>query len=376
MYPQQFFVIFYHFFHTLFGVFFVQDFSRIRSKALENLDENPTIVLNRMLVVDKLIELYSNPKFCTTFPKFVFEGEFADDEDGPKREVYNLFWDEIFKSNFEGCGSVVPVLGPDRSDDFITILGRVALHGYICCGFFPTKISKVFVKVVMFGSGAVGERGLLDGFLEFVTDHERQFLQNCMEKVTFTEEEEIELLDIVSQFGVRSLPNPQNIRKQVINMGKCELVNKPLWACSAFQQGMADNKIAECLWRDSTDIDQFYDSLAVTPQRVTEIMSVDDKENLTKSQNTVYGFFCRYIKACDDKKIRVLYRFLTGADVLAVKKLKVIFHLQVGNIPHITAHTCSGVVDLPAGGYVSYHDFETQFDAMLNNPESWKFHVA
>ena len=147
----------------------------------------------------------------------------------------------------------------------------------------------------MFGSGAVGERGLLDGFLEFVTDHERQFLQNCMEKVTFIEEEEIELLDTVSQFSMRSLPNPQNIRKQVINMGKRELVNKPLWAC------LADHKIAECLWRDSTDIDQFYDSLAVTPQRVTEIMRVDDKENLTKSQNTVYGFFCRYIKACDDK---------------------------------------------------------------------------
>ena len=95
-------------------------------------------------------------------------------------------------------------------------------------------------------------------------------------RVTFTEEEEIELLDTVSQFGVRSLPNPQNIRKQVINMGKCKLVNKPLWACLAFQQGMADNKIAECLWRDSTDIDQFYNLLAVTPQRVTEIMSVND----------------------------------------------------------------------------------------------------
>ena len=39
------------------------------------------------------------------------------------------------------------------------------------------------------------------------------------------------------------------------------------------------------------------------------------------------------------EKIRVLYCFLTGADVLAVKKLKVIFHFQVGNIPHITAHT-------------------------------------
>ena len=184
------------------------------------------------------------------------------------------------------------------------------------------------------------------------------------------------MLDIVSQLGVRSLPNPQTIRDQVVKMGKCEMVNKPLWACSAFQQGVADNKMGEPLGNDSSDVDKFYDALAVTSQKISQIMSVDDEENLTKSQNTVYGFFCRYIKACDNKKIRVLYRFLTGADVLAVKSLKVIFHLHVGKIPHITAHTCSGVVDLPSGGYLSYHDFETQFDAMLSNPESWKFHVA
>ena len=212
----------------------LQDFSTIRTTALKDLDVSPTIFINRMLVVDKLIKLYSDPNFCKTFAKFKFEGEFGEDEDGPKREVYNLFWDEIFKSYFEGCGSVVPVLGPDTSESFITILGRVALYGFICCGFFPIKISKV--QVAMFGSSSISEDGLIEGFLEFVTDHERQLLINCLERVTYTQNEQDELLDIVSQFGVRSLPNPQNIRKQVANIGKCELVNKPLWACTAFQR--------------------------------------------------------------------------------------------------------------------------------------------
>jgi hypothetical protein len=134
--------------------------------------------------------------------------------------------------------------------------------------------------------------------------------------------------------------------------------------------------MVEALWEDSTDVDKFYDELRVTPQKISQNLSVDDEEKLTKSQNTVYGYFCHYIKTCDDKKIRVLYRFLTGADVLAVKKVTVIFHLHVGKIPHITAHTCSGVLDLPSGGYLGYHDFETQFDAMLNNLKSWKFQVA
>ena len=67
---------------------------------------------------------------------------------------------------------------------------------------------------------------------------------------------------------------------------------------------------------------------------------------------------------------------LSGSDVLAVKDLKVIFHLNVGNLPSISAHTCSGIIDLPSGGYVSYHDFQSQLDALLKNPESWKFHLV
>ncbi len=145
---------------------------------------NPTITLHCLNVVDNLIELHSDPNFCEMFPKFIFDGEFADDEDGPKREVYNLFWDNIIMSNFEGGSSVVPVLGPDTTDNIIKILGCVALHGYICCGFFPTKILKVFLKVVMFGPSCIDEPTLIEGVLVFVTDVEWQFLMNCMQKET------------------------------------------------------------------------------------------------------------------------------------------------------------------------------------------------
>ncbi len=175
---------------------------------------------------------------------------------------------------------------------------------------------------------------------------------------------------------MRSLPNTQNIQALIAKIGKCELVNKPLWACEPFQEGIKDSKIVQLLWENSGDVDKFYDELAVTPQKMSQIMSVENEENLTKTQNTVYSYLCHYIKECDKEKIRLLCRFLTGADVLALKKLKVIFHLHVGSIPHITAHTCSGVVDLPAGGYLGYHDLKTQFDTMLSDPELWKFHVA
>ena len=81
-----------------------------------------------------------------------------------------------------------------------------------------------------------------------------------------------------------------------------------MWACTAFRRGIADNTLKKPLWDDSNDVDSFYDQLAVSAQKLAKVLIVDD--NLTKSQNTVFSFLCRYIKACDDKKIRVLCRFL------------------------------------------------------------------
>ena len=131
---------------------------------------------------------------------------------------------------------------------------------------------------------------------------------HCLEKASYTREDQEELLDIVSQLGVRSVPTPETIEDQLARMGKCELVNKPMWACTAFRRGIADNTLKKPLWDDSTDVDSFYDQLAVSAQKLAKVLIVDD--NLTKSQNTVFSFLCRYIKACDDKKIRVLCRFL------------------------------------------------------------------
>ena len=227
--------------------------------------------------------MYSDKTFCKTLPKFNFEGEFAEDLDGPKRAVYNTFWDEIFQMYFEGCGSVVPRFGPDISDELVCIIGRVALHGYICSGMFPTRVSKVFIKAMMFGETTIDDDELVQGLLEFVTDDEREFLSQCMKKEAFSPEEKEELLEIVSQFGVRSIPSPETIYKQLVRIGRCELLQKP------FLEGVNDVS-QEAIWKTSHEVNIFYNELSVTAEKVVRCTRVDDEGSLTKSQGTVFGF--------------------------------------------------------------------------------------
>ena len=109
------------------------------------------------------------------------------------------------------AASVVPRFRPDVSDEQVCIIGRVALHGYICNGMFPNRISKVFIKAMTFGESSIDDDELVQGLLEFVTDHDREFLSQCMKKESFSPEVKEELLEIVSQFGVRSILSPETI---------------------------------------------------------------------------------------------------------------------------------------------------------------------
>ncbi len=113
-----------------------------RAFCLNLLVEETAISINRSNIVEKVKELYSNQEFCEVLPQFTFEGESARDLDGPKRAVYNMFWDEIFKMHFEGTNTVVPRFGPDMCDELVILFGCIALHGYICSGMFPTRISR------------------------------------------------------------------------------------------------------------------------------------------------------------------------------------------------------------------------------------------
>ena len=118
-------------------------------------------------------------------------------------------------------------------------------------------------------------------------------------------------------------------------MGRCELLRKSMWAFRPFQKGITDVALQDPIWANQSDIYVFYDELSVTAEKISRLTHVDGEASLTKSHATVFPFLGRYIKACNNEKVKVPYRFFTGSDVLAVKDLKVISHLNAGNLLHI-----------------------------------------
>ena len=164
--------------------------------------------------------------------------------------------------HFEQASAVVPRFGPDMCD-LVTLFCRVALHRYICSGVFPTRISKIFIKAMMFGENLIEQDELVQRLLEF--------LSQCMHQSLYSEEEKEELLEIVAQFGVRSIPSPETLYDHLVRIGRCELLRKLMWAFRPSQKGITDVASQDPIWANPSDIDVFYDELSVTAEKVSRL---------------------------------------------------------------------------------------------------------
>ena len=105
-----------------------------------------------------------------------------------------------------------------------------------------------------------------------------------------------------------------------------------------------------------------YKSLQITTDKVLSLIAIDEPSAITKAQDIVFTYLKKYVRTLDERELSCFLRYVTGSSAIVVPSIKVIFHSHVGNLPHVTVHACSAVVDLPSGGYDSFTDFKSQMD--------------
>ena len=198
------------------------------------------------------------------------------------------------------------------------------------------------------------------------------------ESGSITLETQQQVLDVLAPFGLRSLPMHANIKSLLVNTAKCKLVQKVNRSIDKFREGLFDMGTGTQVVADvkKEEVLQLYDELCPTPERVLSLIGVDVDGILTKSQQEVYRHLKRYVNAADIPTLKRFMRFVTGSHFLVANEIKVIFHLSVGYLPCLVAHTCGCTVDLPVGSYMGFVDFKTQVDNVRYNLESWKFNLV
>ena len=94
---------------------------------------------------------------------------------GVSRDVYSLFWSEVFDSYMIGADERVPFVRHDLYTSKWEAVGTILMKGYLDFGYFPIFISYCFIHYCLYGE--VEENELIDRFLKYLTADEYQIIE-------------------------------------------------------------------------------------------------------------------------------------------------------------------------------------------------------
>ena len=87
-------------------------------------------------------DLFEQDGILNKYPlRIKFNGEKAFDYGGVCRDMFSAYWNEDYKQFFDGSALLIPVLHPSVDMSVLPSLGTVLSHGYLVCGFMPTRIA-------------------------------------------------------------------------------------------------------------------------------------------------------------------------------------------------------------------------------------------
>ncbi|XP_038159039.1 uncharacterized protein LOC119795229 isoform X1 [Cyprinodon tularosa] len=273
---------------------------------------------------------------------------------GLLRDCITEFWTEFYGRYTMGRDAKVPFIRHDFQIEEWKAVARVLVLGWKRAGYFPVQLAAPFLEEVLYGSAVSSCK---DGFLQYVSDQERQILLRALDDIDSVEMET--LLDLLDVPECHQVPNKDNLVPLLSQMGHKSIVQAPMY-------------IIEC-WRPVVDtlartlpIDELHKLLeqkTTTSKAVKELLQFPDV--MTATQHAVARHLKRYIVEADHQTLQNFLRFCTGSNLVG-HSIKVEFTETSDFQRRPQAHTCGCILKLPVG-YYNYPDLRNDFNSVLTS---------
>ncbi|MEQ2253251.1 hypothetical protein ILYODFUR_030203 [Ilyodon furcidens] len=97
-----------------------------------------------------------------------------------------------------------------------------------------------------------------------------------------------------------------------------------------------------------------------------KVLKMIEASPVTPAEKQALRFLQQFIRGLDEVGLRRLLRFGTGADVICVTKVEVIFTALEGLARRPVAHTCGSVLELPST-YNWYPELRVEMENLLTS---------
>ena len=279
--------------------------------------------------------------------------------DGVAREAFSIFMSQLLFKCFEGTVEFVPLIQPEFGlDEFVTV-GKIFYQFFFNYGVFPLQIARVSMEYIFFG--AYESNTLIQSFYNYCSKEQALVLSKAIKNESFVKEE---LIDILSYYGIRTMPTPNNIHDLVCKIAKNELITKPFPALSSFKEAFSN-----FFDMGPKSIHAIYDLAMPTTSNVLD--HIQFPEAMDTMEEKAFSFLRRYIHEASVEILQAFLQYVTGCTfILPGLKIGIstVFmnELETRPISKICIKTLTISKNMP-----TYHAFKKNMDYYLIHNELW-----
>ena len=227
---------------------------------------------------------------------------------------------------------------------------------------FPIKLAVPFMEQAIFGSCI--ERNLVESFLKFVPDMEKDVLVDALTNFDSTDKDD--LFEVMDNHQGKKNPNVENIQQIVEEMAHKELIQVPLYVADCWMEILRD------MMPSYEDLHQVYADLKPNNKMVLKALTFP--ENMSLDESTFSNNVKKLIRELDTDFLSLFLRFCTGSDLLLKMGIHVRFIKTDVRCP--TAHTCGCVLEIPLSySKEPYIVLKSEFCAVLRN-RYWQMDIV
>jgi len=221
----------------------------------------------------------------------------------------------------------------------------------------------------MFGENEVSQQVLLDSFLAYLSKDERDLVLGALEN-TLVDDQTDEWIDFLDRFGCKRVPKPEETKGTILEIAHKEQIQAGQYIIDCWNKPFCSLKTSI---PNSTELGNIFKRAIPTNKKVIDLLKVVPKPQNNAERDAI-SYLKRYLRGLDAETLRKVLRFLTGANVICVKKISVTFTQLDGFGRRLIPHTCGPTLELPST-YQNFPEFRQEMNSIIDS-SFWDIDIA
>ena len=294
-----------------------------------------------------------------------FENEPAHDVTGVTKDMFSSVWKDLREKFMTGenLSRISLAHGNIRGEADYQSIGRILEHGFSLVGYVPIFLNPAQLYFLTTGSPPSKEM-LLKSFLECLSEYDSSTLKRALEMDIFDQEFKVKLIDLLSSYQIKGLPQPREFGVFLREIAKYELIIKPYFALSHLKRKFWPTGEQRFL--------QWLERLKPNGEKVSLILKTPEDIDLDPHVDRVFGFLKRFVAGLNQIRSKTFLRFVTGIEVIEpFTKISVQFN-GVTDLEKMApmVHPCGNNLTI-SKYFFTYEHLEEIFTRVIDHPEFW-----